>query len=272
MSAVAICTDSSALFPAGLAERLGVTVVPITITLDGVPFEERDDAIDDFYTRLSAGAEVTTSQPSPGAFLTAYTDAAASGASEVLSIHLDARVSGTCGSAELAAREAPIPVTVVDTRTVSFGVGVCVRAAAEAIAAGASSASDAVAAVGRVRATLKNVFVAHARPRGRLSEASGWSLLEFAAGKVEPGAACDALSEAIEAMAARLFEEEPPLRVAVGHAAPSTQPAADALALSLASISNVVEVERYRVGAAVGAHTGGLSFGGFWWPMPVCRA
>jgi DegV family protein with EDD domain len=268
MSAVAICTDSSALFPAGLAERLGVTVVPIAITLDGVPFEERDDAIDDFYAHLTAGARVTTSQPGPGAFLAAYTEAATSGASEVLSIHLDARASGTCGSAQLAAREAPIPVTVVDTRTVSFGVGVCVRAAVEAIAAEASNAADAVAAVGRVAATLRNVFVAHTGLRGRLPEASGWSLLEFADGKVEPGAACDALSEAIEAMAARLFEEERPLRVGVGHAAGSTEPAADALALSLASISHVVDVERYRVGAAVGAHTGALSFGAFWWPAP----
>jgi fatty acid-binding protein DegV len=271
MSAVAICTDSSALFPAGVAERLGVTVVPIAITLDGAPFEGRDDAIEDFYTRLTAGAQVTTSQPSPAALLASYADAAASGASEVLSIHLDGRASGTVGAAELAARDAPIPVTVVDTRTVSFGVGVCVRAAAEAIAAGAST-DDAVARVARVGATLKNVFVAYAGPRGRLPEASGWSLLEFAHGKVEQSAVCDALSEAIEAMAARLFQEERPLRVGVGHAAASIQPAADALARSLASMSHVLEVERYRVGAAVGAHTGGLSFGGFWWPMPVWRA
>ena len=265
MSTVAICTDSSALFPAGVAEQLGVTVVPIAITLDGGPYEERDDAIDDFYARLTAGAQVTTSQPSPGEFLEAYAGAAASGASEVLSIHLDARVSGTLGSAELAAREAPIPVTVVDTRTVSFGVGVCVRAAAEAIAAGAS-AGDAAAAVGRVGATLMTIFVAPAGPAGRLPETTGWSLLEFADGKVVPSAACDDLAEAIEAMAARVLEEGGSVRAAVGHAAASTEPAADALALSLASMSHVVEVERYRVGPAVGAHTGAFSFGAFWWP------
>jgi DegV family protein with EDD domain len=265
MSAVAICTDSSALFPAGVAEALGVGVVPIAITLDGGSFEERDDAIDDFYARLSEGAEVTTSQPSPGDFLAAYARAAASGASEVLSVHLDARLSGTLGSAELAAREAPIPVTVVDTKTVSFGVGVCVRAAAEAIAAGAS-ARDAVAAAARIGPELRNVFVAHRVRVGRLPDASGWSLLEFADGEVVPGAACESLADAIEAMAARVFEEDRPMSVAVGHAAASTEPAADALALSLASISHVVDVGRYRVGPAVGAHTGAQSFGAFWWP------
>ena len=56
----------------------------------------------------------------------------------MISIHLDERVSGTAGSAEIAAREAPIPVNVVATETVSFGVGICARAAAEALAAGAS--------------------------------------------------------------------------------------------------------------------------------------
>lgn len=133
MTAVALCTDSSALFPDGVAEHLGVTVVPIAITLDGAPYEEQP--VDDFYARLSAGAQVTTSLPSPGAFLEVYAGAAADGAEQVLSIHLDARISGTTSSAELAAREAPVPVTVVDTRTVSFGVGLCVRAAGAAIAA-----------------------------------------------------------------------------------------------------------------------------------------
>ena len=267
MSRVAICTDSSALFPHGVVARLGVTVVPIAITLDGAPFEERDDTLDDFYARLRAGAKVTTSQPSPWAFLAAYRHAAAGGASEVLSIHLDARVSGTLGSAELAARDAPIPVRAVNTSTVSFGVGLCVRAAAEALADGGSAAEATRVAVS-AGSLLRNVFVAHSGPPGRLPRASGWSLLEFAEGRAVPSAAGDGLSGALEAMAARVGggEGEGPLRVAVGHASSSMEHAADALALALASMPHVVDVERYRVGPAVGAHTGGLSFGAFWWP------
>jgi fatty acid-binding protein DegV len=265
MSAVAICTDSSALFPYGVAERLGISVVPIAITLDGEPYEERDEAIDDFYARLFDGAPVTTSQPSPGEFLEAYARAAAAGAQEVLSIHLHARISGTARSAELAAREAPIPVAVIDTKTVSFGVGLCVRAAAEALAGG-GSASEGADAARSLEGTLRNVFVAHAGPRGRLPDSPRWSLLEFTAGTIEPRAACGGLDEAIEAMAARVFEEDGKSRAAVGHAGASTEAAADALAVALASMAHVVDVERYRVGAAVGAHTGALSFGAFWWP------
>jgi fatty acid-binding protein DegV len=209
---------------------------------------------------------VTTSQPSPGEFLDAYSRAAADGADEVLSIHLDARVSGTVSSAELAAREAPVPVTVVDTRAVSFGVGVCVRTAAEAIAADALAA-DAAAAARRVGPTLRNVFTVHASPSGRLPDATpGWSVLEFRDGEAKPLGSRDNIGEAIGAMAARLHDEDRGVHVAVGHAAASTEPAADALALALEGLSCVVDVERYRVSPAVGAHTGPASFGAFWWP------
>jgi fatty acid kinase fatty acid binding subunit len=265
MSAVAICTDSSALFPAGVAERLGVSIVPLVITLDGVPVDERAIAPDDFYARLDEGAEVTTSQPSPGVFLTTYARLAEAGVEEVLSIHLDARLSGTVGSAELAAREALTPVTVVDTRTVSFGVGLCVRRAAEAIAAGATADEAAVAAAG-VAATLGNVFVAQRAPGGRLPDTAGWALLEFADGKAETLGAPEDNSDVIDAMVARVLADERSLTAAVGHAGASTQPVADALAIALASLSQVAGVERYRVGPAVGAHTGPLSFGAFWWP------
>jgi fatty acid-binding protein DegV len=264
---IAICTDSSALFPAGVAERLGLAVVPVAVALDGQPLDEPDLSLDGFYARLGEGAKAVTSQPSPGDFLDAYAGLAASGAEEVLSIHLDSRVSGTTGSAELAARETPIPVTVVDTGTVSFGVGLCVRAAAAALAEGASAA-DAAAAVRSIAGTLKNVFVAEAGGSGRLPEAVLWSLLEFAGGKVEPGAVCDSLEEAIEAMAERVLEQDGPLEAAVGHAGASTEAAADVLARTLAESPQVVDVERYRVGAAVGAHTGPQSFGAFWWPSP----
>jgi fatty acid-binding protein DegV len=267
MNAVALCTDSSALFPAGVAERLGIIVVPIAISLEGAPFDEAETPLDDFYTRVGEGARVTTSQPSPGEFLDAYTVAAETGSEEVISLHLDARISGTARSAELAARQAPIPVTVVDSKTVSFGVGLCVRAAARAIAGGAS-ALQATGAARCVSSELRNVFVAHGGQSGRLPDEVGWSLLEFAEGAIEPRAACAGLDEAVEAMDGRVFEESGELRAAVGHADASTEAAADALALSLESQTHVVNVERYRVGAAVGAHTGPLSFGAFWWPSP----
>jgi fatty acid-binding protein DegV len=112
------------------------------------------------------------------------------------------------------------------------------------------------------------VFVAHQGPPGRLPDAAGWAVLEFVDGAARPIGVRDNIGEAIDAMLASVLAGEPPLRAAVGHAGAPTEPAADALALSLAGASQIVKVERYRVGAAVGAHTGPLSFGAFWWPAP----
>jgi DegV family protein with EDD domain len=264
---IAVCTDSSALLPVLDAERLGIEVLTIAVTVDGAPFDEREHSVDDFYEWLAGGARATTSQPSPGDFLQVYERAAARGAREALSVHLDGRASGTTGSAELAARAASIPVTVIDTGTVSFGVGVCVRAAAEAVAAG-MSASDAGAVVMRLGSSMRNVFGVRGGPGGRVPGAPGWAVLTFAGGSAQPVAGSDSSEAAIEAMRAQVLARGGPLRAAVGHAAAATEPAADALAAALADSREVDGVERYRVGPAVGAHTGPFSFGAFWWPSP----
>jgi fatty acid-binding protein DegV len=161
-------------------------------------------------------------------------------------------------------------VTVVDAQTVSFGVGLCVRAAAAAIAAGASAAESAASA-SQVGATLRNVFVAHRGPPGRLPEAAGWAVLEFTDGEARPVGACDTIGEALDAMVVGVIAGDHAVNAAVGHAGSSAKAAADALALSLTTLTHVVEVERYRVGAAVGAHTGPFSFGAFWWPQRSLR-
>lgn len=265
MSEIGICTDSSALLPAEVAERFGVEVVPLSVLLDGEEFDERSSDVDDFYARLEAGADAKTSQPSPGAFADAYANVARRGKQHVLSIHLDARISGTARSAELAAREAEIPVTVVDTTTVSFGVGVCVRAAAQALAARASVDEAARCAV-ELGGRLNNAFVARSVPAGRVSEEEGWAVRTFTNGSAAPVANCGGVDEAIEMMAGLVHHADQAVETAVGHAGSVVEHSADLLAALIARFPAVEGVERYRVGPSVGAHTGSVSFGVFWWP------
>lgn len=184
MSGVVVCTDTSALLPAHEAARLGIEVAPVAIALDGDPARV-DLGADEFYARLAAGASVATSQPNPAEFAAVYAAAAARGARSVLSIHLDERVSGTAGSAASAAREAPIPVIVVAAETVSFGVGLCTRAAAEALATGAT-ARDAETLARRLGSTVRNVFVAPGAPGGRVPSPADWTVLGFADGETRP--------------------------------------------------------------------------------------
>jgi len=262
--AAVVCTDSSALLGEHDVARLGIEVVPIGIVLDG-ELVQADLEPDRFYARLAAGATVATSQPSPAEFAAAYAAAAARGARSVISIHLDERVSGTAGSAEIAAREAPIPVNIVTTPTVSFGVGICARAAAEALAAG-TSPRVATKLARRLGSRVRNVFVAPGAPGGRVSEPAGWAVLAFADGRTQPLATCAGLVEAVDLMVEHILASSQPIRAAVGHAAAVSEPAADDLAARLANSGSVTELERYRVGPAVGAHTGPFSFGAFWLP------
>lgn len=265
MNDTAICTDSSALLPGDVAERLGINVVPLSLQLDGEAFDERSGDVDDFYARLENGAQAKTSQPNLAAFADAYAQAARLGRRHVLSIHLDARISGTSHSAELAALEAEIPVTVVDTTTASFGVGVCVRAAARALASGAAPAEGARSAV-NLGAQMQNAFVAPGGPSGRVTGSTDWTVLTLADGVSSPVRGCESVDEALEAMAARIHEEGRSVRAAVGHAGSVVEDPADRLAHMIARAPNVEGVERYRVGPSVGAHTGPVSFGVFWWP------
>ncbi len=263
MSATVVCTDSSALLTEHDVTRLGIEVVPIAVMLDGehVP---GDLEVDDFYARVSAGAQAATSQPSPADFAAVYEAAAERGAQGAVSIHLDERVSGTAGSARLAARDAPIPVTIVAAETVSFGVGVCARTAAEALAAGASQ--DAAADIARrLGSVVQNVFVAPGAPGGRVSDTAGWAVATFAAGTTRVLSTCPSPAEAVEVMVEHVLGSSLQIRVAVGHAAAAIEPAANDLATALAGSAAVCVLERYRVGPPVGAHTGVSSFGAFWW-------
>jgi DegV family protein with EDD domain len=259
LTLVTLCTDSSSLVSPTAAAELGVELVPIPVTLDQEPFDGTTDA---FYAGMRKGAVATTSVPSPGAFVDVYERAQARGATSVLSLHLDRRISGVSEAAALAARETTIPVRVVSLPTVSYGVGLCVRAASAALRGGAT-VSTAAAEAERIATTLDNVLVARSAPGGRVSAADEWTILRFAAGEAAMLSTHATVEEATAIMGRRILRGRPGL-VAVGHAGAELEAAADGLAHDL--VDAVAAVERYRVTPSVGAHTGPDSFGAFWWP------
>ena len=108
---IGLCTDSNAQLPPLLQAQFDVEVVPITVTIDGVDHLEGVDLdADQFYARFAQGStpSVATAHPSPAAFGTAYQALADRGASEIVSIHVDARLSGTLNAARLAAASSPV--------------------------------------------------------------------------------------------------------------------------------------------------------------------
>ena len=124
---------------------------------------------------LRAHVPVTTSRPSPRAFLDVYESAAAEGYTEVVSVHISGSLSGTADAARLAARDAPIPVHVVDSRSLGMGLGFAVLVAASGAERGLTA--DEVAALALARAARSSAFfyvdtLEYLRRGGRVGAAS----------------------------------------------------------------------------------------------------
>ncbi len=153
-----VVTDSAASLPEPLALRWNVAVVPLEVSIDDASLNATGTSeLDAVLGALDAGARVTTSQPSVGAFANAYGAAAAEGATHIVSVHVSETISGTANTARLAAAEADVPVTVVDSGTVAMGTGWAALAAAAKAKAGAT-AEEAAEEARRVAATSTVLF------------------------------------------------------------------------------------------------------------------
>ena len=279
---IGFCIDSNAQLPPELAERYGVEVVPLTVTVDGEAFLEGVDLdADAFYARFSGGATpvVTTAAPGVGRFVAAYQALAARGATEVLSVHIGSAISGTVNAARLAGQASPVPVRLVDTGTASFAVACCLWEAAEAVAEGADL-EEAARVAEQVAGRTDNVFVVRAldlpRRGGRLSAAADQAtpgdaipVLRLVAGVFQPVAQVRSVEEGADAMAAAVVAGGENLRVGISIADAAAAPFWQALEERLAGADQVLELVRYRVGPSVGVHTGPGTAGAMWYPAHV---
>src|SRR6266550_3284636 len=137
-----VVTDSTASLPPEVAEDRGIVVVPLQVVIGATVYDEGPDGAT---PKMVADAlrefrPVSTSRPSPAYLAEVYAKAAAAGAGEILAVHLSAEMSGTVESAQLAAREAPVPVTVVDARQVGVATGYAALSAADVLDAGGTVA------------------------------------------------------------------------------------------------------------------------------------
>ncbi len=138
---VKIVTDSSADLPEELAKELGVAVVPLYVRFGEEVYRDRVSiSADEFYERLTHDpVHPSTTQPGPQDFLEVYRKLSAD-ADGIVSIHISTKLSGTCNSALMARDmlEGECPVEVIDSETLTMGLGLIVIAAAEMAKAGES--------------------------------------------------------------------------------------------------------------------------------------
>jgi DegV family protein with EDD domain len=265
---VALVTDSTSVDDA-LAARLDVVVVPLQVIVDGQAYDEGTEITpDEVAAALRAKKSVSTSRPAPEAFLRAYSGAAKAGAEAIVSVHLSGEVSGTYESAQLAARDAPVPVHVVDSAQLGMATGFALQSAAQTLAAGGSAEAAADAARARSAAMTSLFYVdtlEYLRRGGRVGAAAALvgsalavkPLLQVRDGVIVPlekvrtsAKALSRLEElAVSAAGTAVCD------VAVAHLANPEK--ADALASRLKErVPQVRELVVTQVGAVIGAHVG----------------
>jgi DegV family protein with EDD domain len=264
--AVRVVTDSAADLTDELASALGVTVVPLTIRFGTDEFVDRQDLTPtEFYARCAASSVLPeTAAPSPGAFESAFRGALDAGADAVVCINLSSGLSATMASAQNAARALDgRDVRVIDSRSVTWGLGSQVVAAANA-AAGGATADEVVALVEdmvtrtRVYGTLDTLE--NLKKGGRIGGAQALigtllSLKPIIAveGTVEEAGRARTRSKALKALVDKVREAGAVENVGVMH---GSAPDIDDFVMLLSDVVPRDAIHVGEIGATIGVHGG----------------
>lgn len=273
---IGLVTDSSSQITSELVDRFDVEVVPLTVTVDGTEHLEGVDLdADGFYALFANGhrPEISTSQPSPGQFVELYQRMADVGCDQIVSLHISETMSGTVGSAALAARTAPVQVEVIDTGSASFGVAVCAWAAGVAIERG-GNVDDIRRRIDQLVPRIHTAFMVGVplltERSGRASDVDladgGIPVLGMTEGNLEVIDRVTTIADTIDVMSTYAAGWGSGVTVAVGTADKPSRLLADRLEAALTGLEAIDEVIDYRIGPSVGAHTGPGTFGLFVFP------
>ena len=272
----AIVLDSTADFPEAPERFPNWRVVPLYVLFGDESYRDYVDLTPEaFYARLRTAEQLpTTSQPTPGDFLTTYE--ALSGYERIYSLHLSAALSGTYQSARTAAQELGDKVRVVDSETASAAIAMLGLAIQRRLEKGTTD-DEIDNLIGRFKEDAGLIFTVDTleflRRGGRIGRASAWAgqLLH-----VKPILTIEreviplkrvrgnqkAMQEFVSAFTSST-ENTTTLKVGIAHAdAPER----------VEQLKKMVQAERPRaeveivttLGAVVGTHAGPGTVGFFW--------
>ena len=268
MTSVKIVTDSSCDLPDSLINELNIAIVPLKIRFGDSEFVDRVElSTDQFWEKCRQTDDLpSTAAPAPGAFVEEFQKAASEGASAVVAIVLSGELSATIDAANQAADmvKDQLEVRVIDSRTVTMGLGSIVVGAAQVAQAGgdieavSSQASESVdrTYVHAALDTLENL-----RKNGRIGAAQSLlgsmlsikPLIEVRNGVVEPAGKQRTRSKALAYLINVVEQQKSQIKqICVPHAACA---GVDALVEEIKSLVDV-EVVVGQIGPVVGAHAG----------------
>ncbi|NDJ55158.1 MAG: DegV family protein [Chloroflexi bacterium] len=278
----AIITDSTCDIPQALSDELGIFVIPQHVIWGT---EDMKDGVDiqpkGFYERLKREKQnPTTSQPPASEFIDYLNKAKENGAERALIITVSQELSGTNASALQAQQQIDMPVEVVDSRSVSMGLGWQVIAAARARNAGGDvtamiSAAQKAREQGTVLFYVDTLEYLHRGGRvsatrkliGTMLNIKPQLIVDHTTGTIEAGPRTRTRSKAVE----KLYEDflavmskySGKLRTVVLHA--DQHKDAEAFGDRLKTDCDVAELYVSWVSPVLGVHTGpgAIAFAGY---------
>jgi DegV family protein with EDD domain len=274
MAGVRIVTDSSCDLSQQEADDLGIEIVPLSIRFGADEYTDRRDlSVEDFYKKMAANDKLPeTAAPAPGAFEQAFRNAAGGGADGIVCINLSSQLSATMQSAQTAVKAfEDIPVRVVDSGSITSGLGTQVLLAAKAAADGAS-VEDVVALVEQLRARTR-VFgtldsLENLKKGGRIGGAKALigsvlsikPVLDMSDGTVEEAGKARTRRKAFQWLRERVAADGAVEHLAVVHG--EAGDVDDMVSLLAPAVDGEIRVG--KIGPVIGTHTGAGTVGVTW--------
>lgn len=276
MSDIAIVTDSTADLTPEILGDLKVDIVPLKIKLDGSDYYKDgvDITKDEFWNRLFKETVIPkTSQPSPAEFREVYEKLMDKGYKKIISIHISGKLSGTQQAARVArgmitGRENDI--IVVDSKSVTFGLGYIVTEAAKMVKDN-KSCDEILTWLENIQGKSKVYFVVndldYLVKGGRLGKASGIvggllnlkPILKLEDGEVTVAGKAFGEKGALNFITKLVKLEADKGSVIVNSGWGGKQAEHDNLERLRDSLKTLKKVElkdRYKIGATIGTHSG----------------
>ncbi len=263
-----VVTDSTSDLSPELARQFNITVVPIYVRFGTEGYRDGVDiGRDEFYKKLTTSpVHPSTSQPTPTDFAGVYRELSKD-ADEIISVHVSSKLSGTCDSA-LRGREMAgytSHIDVIDSQSVSMGLGMMALEAARAGQAGAGlqEVGDRVRrAVGNTHLlaifdTLKYLLLGGRIGKGKALLGSVLNvkpLLVMRNGELHPAGFARTRARGIDRLIEFVRGATGIEELAIAHS--TTPDEADGIRAKLALLVDAARTHVVRLGPSIGVHGG----------------
>lgn len=272
ISPIVLITDSTNDLPAALLEENQIKVVPLTIVWNGKSYLDGVDLQrEEFYAKFATDpGQPSTMPPTPQSFIDAFISAASRGATKIVVLTMSGAMSGTFANARAAAMGYKLPITVIDSKCTSMGMGFQLLEMAKVASVNGTIAEMAQAAA-RVRETLQFRVALNtldylikggrvggvAKRLGHMLKLKPQLKFNLETGNVDPGDLTTSREKAIEALftsVTKKLDHTKPMHVAVMHNLAEDE--AQQLAERVKEELNPVDLTISVISPILGTHSG----------------